>query len=712
MQPQAPVPSPETTPSLRTFALILSSAVAAIAGLALLGWVLDIHALKEVVPGTASMKVNAALSFLALAVAVVLPRRHPVGWVLIAFVLVVALLTGVETMLGRDLGLDELLVDDPDSGGDNAPGRMAPQTTVAMLLLVVAQSASRLGLRRATEVAAGAAGMIGLISLLVFLFGAETEINEAMAHSSVALHTAVCLVLLAVATAALVPHGFVPWLLTDRGLGATALRPIVPLALLVIPLVGVVVAWGDIAGWYGEHVGEALLSAAAGVLMLGAAYGVSRRLERVDQQRRRAQEELGLLNASLEEGRDAAWREVHAMRTQLEEERRRFDRAISKIDDLLWTAQVTPQGTLEVVFTTPSARGVFGGGILAGESFLDLMEQLVHPEDRALLVELLAQFGAGRRGEAEFRLIGRDGRMRWLWCRGGPRRENDRLYVDGIITNVSDQHRLTEERERILALEREQVAKLTALNELREELFANAGHEIRTPLAAIRGFSELLLQREDLDTSARDQIGIIHGRSVQLTGLVGDFFDLARFTAGTVDLDVDYVRVDALARDAARAQAPAAEEADLSLQVDVRPVMVSADPVRIRQVLDNLVSNAVKYSRPGGTVLIEVRREGTQVVVRVSDEGIGIPPEELPHVFDRMFRGSNAKAQGIPGTGLGLALSRMIAEVHGGTLTCGARDTGAGMVFELVLPVDPDHHPDHDHENDTAGDGSTPIRAR
>ena len=318
-----------------------------------------------------------------------------------------------------------------------------------------------------------------------------------------------------------------------------------------------------------------------------------------------------------------------------------------------------------------------------------VLPDLCHPDDRYLLDEFDVQIRAAQPAHAEFRVVGYDGEVRWAWVRGTPRREGGRLFSDGISTNVTDRHRMAERRERLLALEQEHVRKLMQLNQLREELLAVTGHELRTPLAVVRGYAELLLQDPGLTELQRKHLDVVANRARQIGLLVDDIFDLAKFSAGLASIDVQPVALhDAVAR-AVEEHRPAAEAADLTIEVDVTPVTVAADPARLGQILDNLLSNAVKYSLPGGHISVVARCVDDTATIAVSDGGIGIPAGELEHVFDRMYRATSAKEHAIQGTGLGLSVAKALVEAHEGTISVANRP-GGGTRFTVAIPLQRD----------------------
>lgn len=241
------------------------------------------------------------------------------------------------------------------------------------------------------------------------------------------------------------------------------------------------------------------------------------------------------------------------------------------------------------------------------------------------------------------------------------------------------------------SLERSQ-AELRAQNEqLREservksELVSIVSHEVRTPLASVLGFTSLLLQHDFDEESRRRYLGIIDSQARRLAELVEDFLDVRRMEEGRLALHCEQLDVSVLLRDQAELFSGQSAIHQLELELPHEPLMIEGDPRRLRQVVANLFSNAIKYSPEGGVVAVSAQANGAAVVVSVRDEGIGIPDEQHELVFTKFFRG-DAGARGITGTGLGLVLSREIVEAHQGEVGFDSTPD-AGSTFWFRLPV-------------------------
>ncbi|WP_449061531.1 ATP-binding protein [Planomonospora algeriensis] len=394
-------------------------------------------------------------------------------------------------------------------------------------------------------------------------------------------------------------------------------------------------------------------------------------------------------------GRYMERRRAEELELELAAGRRRFEQVIAQLDDDVWTMEIGPDGSVRAVDVSPNLAKLLGGPLPADADAPGVFMRQVHPDDRPAIAAFQAAASAGRKAEVECRLIGLDGITRWIWMRGMPRREGGRLLIDGISTDVTDRHRLAEERERLLSAEQEQVRRLRELDVMKDELVALASHEIRSPVAVIRSYAELLLDDAELTDGQRDFADVIDRKSGHLQRLVDELLDLARLEGGHIGIEARPLALTGLLREALDDHRPAAAANRLTFTAELaRALRVHADPVRLRQVIDNLLSNAIKYTPPGGTVTVTAGPAdggpcaGGTVMLTITDTGIGIPPEQYDQLFSRFFRASTAKESGIKGTGLGLAVTKAIVTAHGGTITAAPRD-GGGTIFTVCLPVGP-----------------------
>jgi signal transduction histidine kinase len=225
------------------------------------------------------------------------------------------------------------------------------------------------------------------------------------------------------------------------------------------------------------------------------------------------------------------------------------------------------------------------------------------------------------------------------------------------------------------------------LDRMRDAFVATVSHELRTPLTSISGFLEMMQEEEqDLGESGKRYLDVIRRSTNRLHALVEDLLLIAQIEARRVELQLAPVDVAELMARAVEAVRPAADDKGVTLDVvSNHPSLVHGDSNRLTQVLDNLVSNAVKFTNDGGTVSVNISAVNGDVRLVVADTGIGVPLAEQGQVFSRFFRASTATRLAIPGTGLGLAISRALVEQHGGTITFESQE-GEGTQVIVTLP--------------------------
>ncbi|MBI4563310.1 MAG: PAS domain-containing protein [Planctomycetes bacterium] len=233
------------------------------------------------------------------------------------------------------------------------------------------------------------------------------------------------------------------------------------------------------------------------------------------------------------------------------------------------------------------------------------------------------------------------------------------------------------------------VTEERSYEELRREFVANASHELRTPLALIRGFVEALQDGAvDDRAKARDYLATIAKHVDQLTNLVSDLLDLSRLESNSWRPKKMRINLEDPVRKAVEALQPAARRKAQSILLELPEAVpdVAGDPDFLERAIQNLVDNAIKYTPEGGEIRVALRAEGTNVATEVSDNGIGIPAEDLPRVFERFYRVDKSRSREMGGTGLGLSIVKHIVQEHGGTISASSQP-GRGSVFRMVLPA-------------------------
>jgi two-component system sensor histidine kinase BaeS len=216
---------------------------------------------------------------------------------------------------------------------------------------------------------------------------------------------------------------------------------------------------------------------------------------------------------------------------------------------------------------------------------------------------------------------------------------------------------------------------------LRRALVADVAHELRTPVTVLQASCEALL--DGIEESTPDRLASLHEEVLRLGRLVGDLETLSSAEAARLGLLRALVDLREIVDQAADRLAAYFEAGELTLERELERTDVIGDSSRLAQVVDNLLGNALKFTPPGGRVVVEARSMGDVAVLRVSDSGPGIPADELPYVFERFWRGE--RARGVAGSGIGLAVVAELVEAHGGQVEV-ASAPGEGAVFTVRLP--------------------------
>jgi two-component system sensor kinase len=346
---------------------------------------------------------------------------------------------------------------------------------------------------------------------------------------------------------------------------------------------------------------------------------------------------------------------------------------------------------LEILYQSSAVTRVFG--LVADELVHTSLAAWIHPDDAAGVLD--AVDGLVREGRdsclVECRLRRRDG----SWCDVETAITNlvDDPSVNGVVLNsrdVSDRKRA--ERELRLTLEREQDmrGRLQEVDKMKTDFLSSVSHELRTPLTSILGYLEMLADGA-AGTLADRQVGIlgIVDRNAQrLLILIEELLIMSRVESGTFRMSMGPVELGPLVEGALQAVLPGRAGRDLDVSIDVASDVetIEGDPDQLDRVLINLLSNAVKFTPDGGRVRVTVRADGPQVVIRVSDTGMGIPVADQARIFERFYRSSTTQHLAVPGTGLGLSITKAIIEEHGGRISI-ASEPGHGTEVTVRLPV-------------------------
>ena len=366
----------------------------------------------------------------------------------------------------------------------------------------------------------------------------------------------------------------------------------------------------------------------------------------------------------------------------LEESERRYRLLAENAKDVIWTVDMNMRPT----YMSPSITHLLGYTVeeamalpmeaVFTPALLDIAMKVLAEE---LAVENMEQKDLSRSRTLELELNRKDGSIvpvecQFTFIRGPDGRPIEILAIARDIT----------ERKRA----KQKIFEYKELNKLKSNLLSTVSHELRTPLATIKGYATMLLDYDErLDHGEkREQMHSIERATDRLTELVSHLLDMSRLDAGLLKLEKTPTSISKLVRRAAAEAHLRAPRHQIVSKLDKGLPRVNIDAKRIRQVLDNLIDNAIKYSEEGTEVRVVAERVGSVLRISVADQGIGIPAEELGKVFDRMYRIEQRLTPQLGGVGLGLAICRGLVKAHSGRIWVES-EVGRGSTFYFTLPI-------------------------
>ncbi len=355
---------------------------------------------------------------------------------------------------------------------------------------------------------------------------------------------------------------------------------------------------------------------------------------------------------------------------------------------------------------TPLCRSMHGIGLDEEVSFERFLA-LVHAEDRRHIEEEVTRSVTRRRElRTEYRTVFADGSLRWICALGRPfygeAEEPETLL--GVAQDITERKQAEQQRCALLEWEQAALAEALAAARAKDDFLANVSHELRTPLHAVLGWVEVLRARADeAAVVQRKGLETIERNARIQAQLIEDLLDVSRIVAGKLRIDrrrVDLGSVVTAALDTVRV---AAEAKEIRLDADLSPLggAVLGDPDRLQQIVVNLLTNAVKFTPKGGRIRLRVEAERATARIVVEDDGSGMAPDLVPHVFERFLQAESGTTRRQGGLGLGLSIVRHLVELHGGTVTAESPGEGRGSTFTVTLPL-----------VDTEPLAVTPLRAR
>ncbi len=355
------------------------------------------------------------------------------------------------------------------------------------------------------------------------------------------------------------------------------------------------------------------------------------------------------------------------------------------IPQLVWTANTAGE-LLDV-----NQRWLEFTGLTLDQVGITGWEEVVHPEDVPILAQKWNQaVQQGTSYEAEGRMRRADGSYRWHLHQAIPQKNKQGQIVKwfGTATDIETQKELEVERDRLLQLERTARETAERANRIKDEFLAILSHELRSPLNPILGWAKLLQTRKFNETKTAEALATIERNAKLQTQLIDDLLDVAKILRGKLSMEtapVNLAFVIECAIDTVRTAA-------VSKSILLHPLLpnigqVSGDSNRLQQIVWNLLSNAIKFTPKQGRVEIRLERVDDEAHIIVSDTGIGINPDFLPHIFESFRQEDVSITRKYGGLGLGLAIVRQLVEAHGGTITADSPGEGLGATFTVCLPL-------------------------
>jgi PAS domain S-box-containing protein len=322
----------------------------------------------------------------------------------------------------------------------------------------------------------------------------------------------------------------------------------------------------------------------------------------------------------------------------------------------------------------------------------------IHPEDRDRCVSAFSKsFDAREPFEMDYRLRRHDGAYRWMLDRGIPFSAADGSFLGymGSVVDINERKEAEENREALLRIEHASRIEAERAALMKDEFLATVSHEMRTPLNAMLGWVQLLRSGCLGSDSVAHALETVERNARSQATLINDLLDVSKVLSGRLRLEVQQMSVIDAAEAAISTVEPAAAAKNIRLvrSYPSENEVISGDPSRVQQMIWNLLNNGVKFTPSGGEVELSVRRDGQQIEIRVSDNGEGMHPDFLPHVFDRFRQQDSSTGRRHQGLGLGLSIVKQLTELHGGSVEAESDGPGRGSVFVLRLPVAADRAP-------------------
>ncbi|HEX9147468.1 MAG TPA: PAS domain S-box protein [Candidatus Binatia bacterium] len=360
----------------------------------------------------------------------------------------------------------------------------------------------------------------------------------------------------------------------------------------------------------------------------------------------------------------------------LRESEARFRLLAENIDQVFWFIELEPE---RVTYVSPAFEQLWG---MSADRLYEnprLWVERVHPEDRSIVEQAFENWVAGHADtyDIEYRILRQGGEVRWINDRGIVIgfRDGRPCKLSGIATDITERRRAEEERREA--------------DRRKDEFIATLAHELRNPLAPIRNVISLLQLQGSPDPDVCRARDVISRQIDHLTRLIDDLLDVSRITSDKLELRKERVSLVEIVNLAVESSHPLIDQHHhkLSILLPGEPIYLHADKLRLAQVIMNLLTNAAKYTPEGGRITLSAEHDGAEVAVRVTDNGVGIAPDQLPQIFDMFYQADRSYEQLHGGLGIGLTLARRLVEMHGGQVEAHSAGMNQGSEFVIRVPI-------------------------
>jgi len=671
------LPEPHLIRSFRHISQGASILVIIVGFLVLIGWVFDLPNLKSVLPRFVTMKANTAIGFVLAGTSLFLladpmKRKNRTPWLAHGCSSVVALIGGLtlcEYLFGWDLGIDRLVFQETgEAVGTSVLGRMSPLTAFNFFIIGFALISLDFPSRdRITYFLVSVAGFVSLTAFLGYAYGIKSFYGIA-AQTEMALHTSLAFGALSLGVLFSRPdRGLMKIVASDCVAGIVA-RRLLPSAVVVPVALGSLRLLGQRMGFYSMEFGLSLTVLFSVVIFVSLIGWNVVSLHRLDSERKLSEQTLARLAAIVD----------------------------SSDEGIIST---TLDGT--IFSWNKAAERIYG---YSADEVIGLPVSILVPPDRpGEITDLMERIKSGERiQQYETVRLRKDGQRIHVCLTASPIKADKKIIgFSGIIHDISEQKRIEEmirrtqeelERrvsERTLDLQRAN-ERLQRLDEMKSDFIALASHELKTPLTAIEGFLAVILKGMvgEFTDQQKEFLGVIKGATERLNRLVDELLDFSKIDSGQVKMKREPTDLGKLLKEEVIVFKMQAKNKEIELGeiIDDRLNEILCDRDRLKEVLDNLISNAIKYTPKRGKIMVEARNFEDSVQIEVRDTGIGIRVEDQEKIFEPFQHLRKSGLDGEKSTGLGLALVKKIIEAQGGRVAVRSNE-GVGSAFLVTLPI-------------------------